>query len=405
MRLIQRPRITTLALPRSATWPSAVLSPHQAPFHFLPDVYTFSRLMLATPTYLIENLNRDLIELESERNLLLSMKDELGVVFVEAAERKVHNQMEFARNMDTEALRHAVAKTQQDLGSLIKQDERAKESQSPPEIESERNVETPGEFLSLDSRFRDSPQQRHKSQHNTSTTNYYYYQSAFGSPIFLHPLDTRILLAHYDNYAAFPNEITVEVEAFSEGSVNEDLRKRCKYLALPDGADVVFVETNLESVVGTATLKNFEAALNTRRSKRKEKAKRDDRAKLRAEEKERERIYGTLAQFATTGLTSHIPISVTEDWSTASATESGRTETEISAQPGRTSGAWGSRSFASALSSSQPSLNAPKEERVEDEWDLDLAWHDLEQRGGRKRGRNQKLVILGGGASGARRHR
>jgi hypothetical protein len=49
MRLMQRPQITTLALPRSHTWPSDLLPPHQAPFHFLPDVYTYAKFMLATP--------------------------------------------------------------------------------------------------------------------------------------------------------------------------------------------------------------------------------------------------------------------------------------------------------------------------------------------------------------------
>ncbi|KAJ2974670.1 hypothetical protein NUW54_g11857 [Trametes sanguinea] len=48
MRLIQRPQITTLALPRSSTWPSDLLPPHQAPYHFLPDVFAFSKFIAAT---------------------------------------------------------------------------------------------------------------------------------------------------------------------------------------------------------------------------------------------------------------------------------------------------------------------------------------------------------------------
>jgi len=71
------------------------------------------------------------------------------------------------------------------------------------------------------------------------------------------------------------------------------------------------------------------------------------------------------------------------------------------------SGAWGSRSFASALHSApsvsraQPSnRNATPE--IGDEWDLDAAWHELEQRGGGRR-RGKKLVVLGGGAGGRRR--
>src|SRR5882762_2954715 len=79
MRLMQRPQITTLAHPRSHTWPSDLVSPHQAPFHFLPDVYHYAKFMLATPAYLISDLTRDLDDLASERQTLVSTKDELGI--------------------------------------------------------------------------------------------------------------------------------------------------------------------------------------------------------------------------------------------------------------------------------------------------------------------------------------
>ena len=83
-------------------------------------------------------------------------------------------------------------------------------------------------------------------------------------PLFLHPLDIRILPAHFHNYPSFPDTITVRVESVSEGTVNDDLRKRPNYLAhMPEGADLVFIETDLEGVVG-ADLKNFEAALKMR---------------------------------------------------------------------------------------------------------------------------------------------
>jgi len=40
---------------------------------------------------------------------------------------------------------------------------------------------------------------------------------------------------------------------------------------MPEGTDVVFVEADLEGVVGQEGLKNFEVALKTRRARRKEK--------------------------------------------------------------------------------------------------------------------------------------
>ena len=49
MRLMHREPMSTLALPRSATWPSEAVPPLQAPFHFVPDVMEYARFMLATP--------------------------------------------------------------------------------------------------------------------------------------------------------------------------------------------------------------------------------------------------------------------------------------------------------------------------------------------------------------------
>jgi len=68
------------------------------------------------------------------------------------------------------------------------------------------------------------------------------------------------------------------------------------------------------------------------------------------------------------------------------------------------SGAWGSRSFASTLSSPSPGRNQPTASRAEEnrtgenDWDLDELWNDLQQRSG---GKQKKLVILGG--NGGRR--
>ncbi|KAJ3534920.1 hypothetical protein NM688_g7058 [Phlebia brevispora] len=108
MRLMQRPQITTLALPRSRTWPSDLLPPHQAPFHFLPDVHAFAKFMLATPSALIADLTADLDDLATERRMLASMKDDLGVNFVDAADAKVRHQIEKATALETPQLKEAI---------------------------------------------------------------------------------------------------------------------------------------------------------------------------------------------------------------------------------------------------------------------------------------------------------
>jgi len=176
--------------------------------------------------------------------------------------------------------------------------------------------------------------------------------------------------------------------------VNEDLRKRCKYLAhLPEAADVVFVEADLEDVVGKDGLKAFDGLLKTRRSRRKEKAKKDERARIKAEEMEREKIrFEVLHTSASPPIAPYLPV-----------TPPSPSPEPPTASPVQTTGAWGSRTFASALHST-PSTTRESSQPVqdaEDDADFDVAWHDLEvaqRSSGRKKGGRKKLVLLSSGA-------
>lgn len=418
MRLIQRPHITTLALPRSSTWPSELLPPHQAPFHFLPDVYNFSKFMLATPEYLIADLSRDLEALATERISLVAMKDELSLFFIDAVEEKLRHQISKASSLESRHLSNAVTKARIQCEELER-----RSILTTNRIESRNTLgnvssDVPVDFLSVRSvpPFTSSPSaaagphalaagsvasvpsRTHKSRRNLNpppptTQTYYYYQDASGLPVFLHPLDIKILHSHFRSYPSFPDDITVRIESAAEGSVNEELRKRCKYLAhMPEGANVVFVEADLESVVGKEGLKNFEGLLKQRTVRRKDKEKRDDRARARAEEKarERERLLSRESRVAVhvdrPPIVTPPPVVEVE-------------ETYPGVERHSTSGAWGSKSFAAALhsapASSPVSANKSASDEV-NEWDLDAAWHELERGDGRKK-RGRKLVLLGGG--------
>lgn len=427
MRLIQRPQITTLALPRSSTWPSDLLPPHQAPFHFLPDVFAFSKFMLATPSELIRDLTHDLDELATERRLLAGMGDELGTVFIDSADAKVRHQIEKAHALDTSHLRESI-ETARHVAQRL-HDQSARDRQRREEYTAAPSEEVPQEFLSANgvgyaaplparesaptpTSGRNPRQRRNLNPPPPSTSTYYYYQAASGMPVFLHPLDIKILFSHFHSYVAFPDTITIKVESYTESTVNDDLRKRCKYLGhLPEGADVVFVEADLEDVVGPDGLRPFEGALKLRRARRKEKGRRDDKARARAEEREKERLAQTYSEF---GILSTAPAFVVPpDLDVPPEPLAAAPAAEQEATLPQPTGAWGARSFASAAHAAQgrepgqraPAAVRPTREREEDEWELDMAFHELEQRttkgGGKKRG--NRLVVLGGG--GGRRAR
>ncbi|CAL1694077.1 unnamed protein product [Somion occarium] len=443
MRLMQRPQITTLALPRSPTWPSDLLPPHQAPFHFLPDVYTFAKFMLATPSYLITDLTKDLDDLAVERRMLASMKDDLGICFVDAADAKIRHQIEKAEALETPQLKEAVENAlqmQQQITNRSVYDRKKKEQQQTAPLPdapeaflatqksgfstptSHQPSPSPVPPLSTHPRPTPSPtsarsprQRRNLNPPPPSTSTYYYYQAASGMPIFLHPLDIKILFSHFNSYASFPDTITVRVESYAESTVNEDLRKRCKYLAhLPECADVVFVETDLEGVVGQEGLKNFERALTMRRARRKEKGRKDDRAKARAEEREKEKLVHTWNEATKPHVDAYIPPPIPRSPSPLLVDESPETgqdgaADQVPASQQDSPGVWGARSFASAAHAAQgrpPSVRPATvnrrspSERFEDEYDLDVAFHELEQRthrGGGGKKRNNRLVVLGGG--------
>ncbi|KAF9532079.1 hypothetical protein CPB83DRAFT_786052 [Crepidotus variabilis] len=440
MRLVQRPQITTLALPRSHTWPSDLLPPHQAPFHFLPDVYNFSKFMLATPGYLITDLTRDLDELASERRILQGMSDSLGVMFVDAAEVKVREQISKAAALEIPPLKEKIDKAHRDVLEI---DERFAAQHQRQQIAGADNhaqlapSDIPHDLLALRNgkastivkpashpeipfrppfQGRNQPRQRRNiNPPPPSTSTYYYYQAESGLPLFLHPLDIRILLSHFNSYSAFPDTITVRVEFVSEGTVNDDLRKRCRYLAhMPEGADVVFIESDLEGVVGSDGLKSFEAPLKQRSGRRKEKEKKEEKARVRAEEREKERQSTSAALAWNSSIPSQQPISIPvhephEDFSALEGA-SNATVSENPTMLPNVQGVWGSRSFASALHSNAPSRSGqPSQQRsrmtTEDDWDLDNAFHELEQRtgGGGRRKRANKLVVLGSGGGARRR--
>lgn len=391
MRLVERPQITTLALPQSSTWPTSSTSPsdqpliaqHQAPWHFQPDVMAFAKFMLATPELLLASLTQDIDEIEDEKKLLKSLGPSNGdntLGYVDLAEKKVREQIgKVMTELDTPLVQSAIGQARNDLkeheeaekGRILREGENlsrrqrrqaakqeaakaASSPETPPdaqlsesgqtdsvESESSRTESKDGaeDFLALraanqggsygvpsphakplpeDSRTEESATEtltntrqsakprRNLNPPNPSSSSYFFYQASSGQNIFMHPLDIKIMHSQFGSYARFPRDIAVKVQGAEEGSMNEDLRKRCKYLThLPKGTDVVFIEIDWElmassnrstgtpeapefsqPLVAKSTLKSYEQILKARRNKRRDRERREDRAKLKAEEAE-----------------------------------------------------------------------------------------------------------------------
>lgn len=462
MRLIERPHITTMALPRSHFWPSDLLPPHQAPFHFLPEVQTFAKFMLATPAYMISNLSLELEQLEQEKRLLSGpFQDDIGLNYVLAAEEKVRQQMAKAAALEdaSPGLARAIdnaRKLMEDMERLHEIREKAKaaaiqkkddEAAAPSETPSELlAVQASGGFNASSSTPTPTPTPRGpKPRKNVnpapppSASSYFFYQAANGAPVFLHPLDSRILLSHFKSYSDLPDEIEFPTTtvSYTASTINDEVRKRYKYLShLPEAADVVFVETGweLEGIVGAEGLKQFEGALKLRYGKRKEKERKEERARVRAEERERDSQLREMSRWVGPGYArSASPPRMEHEEREESPSPpppplpSSRSSQSQAQTPQPATGVWGNRSFASAIRSPAASSggaqgsrqqqrqrgNNNREEEADEEWEqaIDEAWRELENekgggRGGGKRkgGGGKKLVILSSGGSGRGRY-
>lgn len=403
---------------------------------------------------LIKQLEEELVALEVERVMLASYDttsssagvigskaaihstaESIGVAFVRAAEDRVRLQIEKARASDTEWLNTSVKRAERDIAAAERVAARAQQQSQyhPPSI---ADLDINGDAASSDPRdptinlddptpvptptsAGGKPRRRNVNPPSRESTppTYHFYQSSTGQPVFLHPLDIRILLARFHTYAAFPPELTFPVEALDVGSVDHDLRKRCKYLGhLPEGGEVVFAQVNVREIVGEDAWRegSWEGLTERRRREREGRVRRDDRERVRAEEKERERVR-ILGAFGpprdqrgggAAGIGEDVPDPEFFSPVPAVVSEDAHLESESTLETQGQPQAWGGRSFASALHSAPSPRRQTPAVRAEDAWEVDMAWHDLEEQharngagggmAGGKKGR-KKLVLMGGG--------
>lgn len=130
----------------------------------------------------------------------------------------------------------------------------------------------------------------HTAQH--APAEYFFYQALLH--YYLSPLDIRILREAFGSFASFPSTILPRVERVSTAVVDEDLRKRAKYLGhLPYGCEVNFLECDWADTVAPEVLEKFLPDIERRRRRNEEKETREEKARIYAE-KEEEKRYAHL---------------------------------------------------------------------------------------------------------------
>lgn len=134
------------------------------------------------------------------------------------------------------------------------------------------------------------PSHGQSGQH--APAEYFFYQALLH--YYLSPLDIRILREAFGTFASFPATILPRVERVTTAVVDEDLRKRAKYLGhLPYGCEVNFLECDWTDTVGPEVLEKFLPEIERRRRRNEEKETREEKARVYAE-KEEEKRYAHL---------------------------------------------------------------------------------------------------------------
>lgn len=364
LRLVERPSDACVALPRSATWPSELGSRCLLCSH--PDALLYARCVRATPEHLVESLRADMAGVEAAtREAQAYEPDELSLEFLRVAHEQLQEQLLTALSM-------------------------------PP-----------------------MPVERPASEQRAAHTSYFYYQTASGQYVFLHPIDIKVLLSRFQTYANFPDTLVVAVQGADEGTVDEALRKKCKYLAhLPMSADVTFIEVDWARTA--AVPPNVQPAipwepwadvLAERSQRRLSKAAREEKTRKRAQKEPRKHddtwpeeqplADGQLSfrEAAMVGAEMYFPIhpgaTADDDALFPSMPAPAPAPARPTERVAKT--VWGTPAAAHAQTTATP-----------DTQHMDEAWHSLEERSGDaeqcegkrpgpKTKRKPKLILTGGG--------
>ncbi|KAI8147314.1 hypothetical protein BJV82DRAFT_664560 [Fennellomyces sp. T-0311] len=307
LSLIMRPNGSTLALPISASWPvpdkliDAYLKPEAPvmPWHFTPDAMQFARFMLAGPTYLAGEYERDQIGLMEALKEAREWNLVEEIPFIERAMEQVNAKIAQLKRQNTKHVELTMRTAELLFDTATSQSKPVTrpihedpvlpvQEEEVPMSYQQYHMHRAGEDTETEpTKHTDQPTQE-PSKVKTKSLDYYFYQAADGQHVYLHPLDVRILKHEYGTFERFPPRLQITVEGVEETTMTEEVRKRFKYLShLPLACDVTFLEVDLKKLVSTETAKAFNNELKLRAKKRQDRVRREEKGRKAMEARQK----------------------------------------------------------------------------------------------------------------------
>jgi RING-type zinc-finger len=421
LRLVKRSAGSTLALPRDGA--TSLSADEDVPWYHAAEVMDYARVIKGSEEYMTKQFESDVKAIEEQERIDALMFPEDTAEWTRKAVRILAESKEKVKGIGGPApaiaqssksvvekapiefsspdnapamyaFQHAASSGQSILNSAQRTTTRSSSSETSENGSIAALVTTT--TLKTIKSFRDR-RSSHGQMGQHPPAEYFFYQALLH--YYLSPLDIRILREAFGNFASFPATILPRVERVSTAVVDEDLRKRAKYLGhLPYGCEVNFLECDWADTVAPEILEKFLPEIERRRRRNEEKETREEKARVYAE-KEEEKRYAHLrrkrpesdahewavddyqssaARVAENAEVGAESASTTPPWATQRQGSSFASLASISTSPSQSRTVWGT---ATVTSSTSPQLTATSPLDANDDgwlqgWEKDLLQED-----------------------------
>lgn len=121
------------------------------------------------------------------------------------------------------------------------------------------------------------PSAEESPKRQRSGGNLYFYQTADGQPIFIHPLNSRCLIHEYGSIEQCPPEVNCKIIAMEHYTQSPDLRSRFRYFShLPLGCSFILCEVDVSPFISPETFDHFKCELDKRADARRSKEQKEN---------------------------------------------------------------------------------------------------------------------------------
>ena len=324
LRLVMRQPGSTLALPRDGA--DVLEKSEDIPWYFAAEVTDYARIMKGSEEYMMEQFDNEIEELKRQEN-----EDHLMFGEEPVWTRKAVNAVNEAKEK-VRGIGNPPAMPKQPTEKPKRQPiQFTTIEESAPEMyfvqqnsQSDVNPPTDARIIPIAQQLTEPrkpqitkagdnkapplnpvpPHPRHVNQAHPPDSPYFFYQALLH--YYLAPLDIRILKSAFGNFASFPSTLLPRVERVSTTVMDDDLRRRTKYLShLPYGCEVGFLECNWTDVVAPEILNQFKPDIERRRKRNRDKENREEKDRVRAEKAEDEARWANARRNRPTASTEH----------------------------------------------------------------------------------------------------